>query len=68
LDGGAGWPYIELAVDRLDEVRKLLDRDKVPYWVDSIAISINGKPAATVINLGFEVDASRVQAILDETR
>ncbi len=66
LDGGAGGLYIELTVDQLDEVRKLLDRDEIPYWVNSIAISIDGKPAVTVINLGLNNDAAQVQAILDE--
>ena len=66
LDGGAGGPYIEVTMDQLDEVRKRLDRDEIPYWVDSIAISIDGKPAVTVINLGLNNDAARVQAILDE--
>jgi hypothetical protein len=65
LDGGAGGPYIELTVNQLSEVRKLLDRNEIPYWVDSVAISIDGKPAVTVINLGFDIDVAQVQAILD---
>jgi hypothetical protein len=59
-------PYVRVAVSQVDEVRKLLDRDEVPYWVDSVAVSLNGRPAVVVINLGLEVDAARVQAILDE--
>jgi hypothetical protein len=66
LDGGTGGPYIELTVNQLGEVRKLLDRNEIPYWVDSIAISTDGKPGVTVINLGFDVDMTQVQAILDE--
>ena len=64
--GGNGRPYIRVALSQLDEVRKLLDRDEIPYWVDSMAVSIDRKPAVIVINLGLEVDAAQVQAILDE--
>jgi hypothetical protein len=66
LDGGDGGLYIKLIVDQLDEVRKRLDGEKIPYWVDSIAISIDGKPAVTVINLGHKNDAAQVQVILDK--
>ncbi len=66
MDGGAGGLYIKLTLDQLDKVRNLLDRDEIPYWVDSIAISIDGKPAVTVINLGLNNNAAQVQAILDE--
>ncbi len=65
LDGGRGGPYIKITTDQLGEARKLLDQHAVPYWVDSVAISIDGRPAVTVINLGLNNDASRVQAILD---
>ncbi len=63
--GGNGRPYIRVAVSQLDEVKKLLDRDEIPYWEDSMAVSLDGRPAVIVINLGLEVDAARVQAILD---
>lgn len=66
LDGGRGGPYIKITVDQLGEVRKRLDQSEIPYWVDSVAVSIDGRPAVTVINLGLNNDASRVQAILDE--
>ena len=65
LGGGPGGLYIELSVDQLAEVRKRLDQEEIPYWVDSVAISIDGRPAITVINLGLNNDATRVQAILD---
>jgi hypothetical protein len=66
LDGGAGGPYIRITLDQLDEVRKVLDQEDIPYWVDSMAVSIDGKPAVTVINLGLNNDQGRVQAILDK--
>jgi hypothetical protein len=66
LDGGAGGPYIRITLDQLDAVRKVLDQEEIPYWVDSIAVSIDGKPAVTVINLGLNNDRCRVQATLDK--
>ena len=57
--------YIRVAADQVDEVRKLLDREEIRYWADSFAVSLNGKPAVTVINLGLNNDADRIQAILD---
>jgi hypothetical protein len=65
-DDGAGGPYIKVPVTRLDEIRERLNRSGVNHWVDSMAISIDDKPAVTVINLGLTGDASRVQAILDQ--
>lgn len=65
LDGGDGWLYIRVAADQVGEVRKLLDREGIRYWADSFAVSLNGKPAVTVISLGLNNDADRIQAILD---
>lgn len=64
-DGTAG-PYIILPLSRLDEARALLDRQHIPFWVDSQAISLDDEPLMAVINLGLYGDAIRVQAILDE--
>ncbi len=66
LDGGYGGLYIRVAMSQLEEVRKTLDRHGIFYWVDSVAVSLNGKPAVIAINLGRNNDADRVQAILDE--
>ncbi|MCA9000246.1 MAG: hypothetical protein KDA80_24825 [Planctomycetaceae bacterium] len=63
-DGDSG-PYIMVPVEQVDEVGKLLDGHDIRYWVDEVAISLNGEPEITVINLGHHVDAKRVQAILD---
>ncbi|MDB5351648.1 MAG: hypothetical protein JWN86_2895 [Planctomycetota bacterium] len=63
-DGGAG-PYIMLPVDQLPHVQTLLDENRIRYWVDEDAISLNGKPAITVINLGRMGDAQSVQRLLD---
>lgn len=64
-DGGDGWLYIRVAADQVDEVRKVLDRQGIRHWADTFAVSIDGKPAVTVISLGKNNDAARVQTVLD---
>jgi hypothetical protein len=64
-DGDAGL-YITVPVQQIDEVRSLLDANNIPYWVDEDAISLDGKPEVTVVNLGHGSDAARVQKILDK--
>jgi len=63
-DGNAV-PYIMVPVQQIDEVRALLDGHNIPYWLDDFAISLDGKPAVTVLNLGSGVDAAIVQDLLD---
>ena len=63
-DGTAG-PYITVPVSQLDEVRELLKRRHIHYWVDENAISLNGTPEIAIVNLGRGADASVVQNILD---
>ena len=63
-DGDAG-PYIMVPVQQIDDVRTLLDANNIPYWVDEDAISLDGKPEVTVVNLGPGADAATVQKLLD---
>jgi hypothetical protein len=63
-DGTSG-PYIMVSVELLEKVRRLLVDNDVPHWVDHHAISVDGRPAMTVINLGRRVDPRRVQELLD---
>lgn len=63
-DGTAG-PYIMVPVSQLERLRRLLDSHGIHYWVEEHAISINGAPETTIVNLGREGDAAAVQAILD---
>jgi hypothetical protein len=63
--GDAG-PYIDVPLSQVEDVCKRLDREGIPYWVDPLAISFEGEPEVTIINFSRYVDASRVQAILDE--
>ncbi len=62
---GDASPYIMLPVEQVDEVRALLDAHDISYWVDEHAISIDGEPEVTVVNLGRDVDPDAVQSILD---
>ena len=66
-DGTAG-PYIMVSVELLEKVRELLVENDVPHWVDHLAISVDRRPAVTVINLGRKTDPRRVQELLDATR
>jgi hypothetical protein len=60
------WPYLILPFSQLEEVRRLLDRHKVRYWVSENAISMDGGPETIIIYLGRgEEDAVAIQAILD---
>ena len=52
-------------VDQLDLVRTVLTENNVPHWVDHNAISVDGRPAVVVINLGKRSDPHSVQALLD---
>ncbi len=63
-DGNAG-PYVTVPVAQLPDVRDLLDANNVPYWLDEEAISLDGKPEVTVVNLGQGADPDAVQKILD---
>ena len=62
---GTAGPFIDLPESQLDEVRKLLDRHGVYYWVSESVISLNGGPAMAEINLGRRGNAELVQGILD---
>jgi hypothetical protein len=62
---GTSVPYIMVPIKLLDRIRKLLVENDIPHWVDHNAISVDGRPAVTVINLGRGADSSRVQELLD---
>jgi hypothetical protein len=58
-------PYITISVELLEKVRRLLVENDIPHWVDHNAISVDGRPAVTVINLGRKADLRQVQDLLD---
>lgn len=66
-DGSAG-PYIMVPFDQLEAVKSILQKNKVPFWVDADAISLDGKPEIAVVNLGRGASASQVQQLLDAAK
>jgi hypothetical protein len=60
-------PYIRVQVDQLLRLREILDRHKIRYWVEDVAISVDRKPAIVAVNLRRSEDPKLVQAILDES-
>jgi hypothetical protein len=60
-----GGPYIMIPLDQLDEVQAILRSKDISHWTDSDSISLDGKPAITVINLGRGANAGLVQRLLD---
>ncbi|HLY61940.1 MAG TPA: hypothetical protein VKV95_14435 [Terriglobia bacterium] len=63
-DGDYG-PYLVVDPSQVAEVRAVLDNAMIRYTLDSHAISLNGRPAITVLNLGNGVDVDEVQRVLD---
>jgi hypothetical protein len=62
--GGAA-PYIIVPMTQLDQVKAVLDANAVRYWVDDEALSVDGKPWRTFVNLGQETSPAFVQGLLD---
>ncbi len=58
-------PYIRLPFSQLNEVRRLFDSQKIDYWVDENAISVDGGPEMIYINFYRGIDVAAVQALLD---
>jgi hypothetical protein len=62
---GKGRPYIMVPVIQLNAVKSLLDTYQIRYWVDEEAISLDGGPEVTVINLFHGADSAAIQRILN---
>ena len=63
-DGSAG-PYIIVPDPQLRSLQAILEAHKVPHWAESGSVSLDGRPALAVINLGRGADVARIQAIID---
>jgi hypothetical protein len=50
---------------QVNDVRRVLDQSEIRYWVDETAISLDGKPAMSVVNFGKSASPDTVQALLD---
>ena len=65
-DDADAWPYIRVQLDQLDQVKKLLDNAGFRYYVDEYAISFNGQPYTSVVNLEHDADVPAIQRLLDD--
>lgn len=59
------WAHIVISLRQLDQVQAVLDRNRVSYWVDEVAVAWDGEPPETVVHLGRRVDPGQVQRLLD---
>ncbi len=66
-DGTAG-PYIMVPVSQLEQLRQVLDQQRVPYSVEEDVISLDGAPEVAVVDLGRGANAHAIQALLDRVR
>ena len=58
-------PHIMLPVLQLEEVKALLEKHNLDYYVDDFSIAISGKPAYIVVSLDWDADPVHAQHILD---
>ena len=61
-------PYIMVPLDQLEAVKSVLREHDVYFWVDTFAISLEGRPEVTVVNLGRNANAEQIQQMLDAGR
>ncbi len=60
-----GRALIDVSVQHLDELERLLKANGVYYWVHEQFISFDGGPEMAMVNLGPRPDVQAVQALLD---
>lgn len=63
--GPRGHAEMRLAVSQLDDVRGVLDRHGVNYWLIDGIMSFNGGPEITYIGFSRNNNHEAVQAMLD---
>ncbi len=62
---GTAGPYIMVPLEQLEAVEAVLGGNRVYYWADADAISLDGKPEVAVINLGRGANVDHIQQLLD---
>ena len=65
--GGVG-PYIRLPYSQIDDLKRILDKHGISYWVKENVISFDGGPEFAIVNFGRNGDANAIQAVLDSTQ
>jgi hypothetical protein len=63
-DGRSG-PYLTVPAMQISDVQRVLDQSGIRYWVDETAISLDGKPAMSVVNFGKSMSPATIQSVLD---
>ncbi len=64
-DQGAPGPWLKLPESQVPRVRALLDENRVYYWRDEHAYSVDDNPEFTFLYFGREGDAGLIQRLLD---
>jgi hypothetical protein len=64
-DAETPWPYIIVPIDQLEAIERILQENRVTYWLGTHSISINGKPQIIFIKFPWDVNAGAVQRLLD---
>jgi hypothetical protein len=64
-DAEKAWPYIRVSRDQAEKVLQLLESNGIRHWRSEDAISFDGGPYMTIINLGRNGNAQAAQALLD---
>jgi hypothetical protein len=64
-DDRAG-PYLIVPAQQVSEVRAVLDRAGIAYWVDNISVSMDSGPALTVVNFKKGANPVTIQTVLDQ--
>ncbi len=60
------WPHIEVRLDQLDVIEKLLNDAGYRYAVDKYALAYKDEPSTLDVHLDFRTDVAAVQKLLDD--
>jgi hypothetical protein len=58
-------PHMTVPLAQMTDVCKVLDSQKVPYYVGENAISLDDEPEVVFFNFGRDVDPLMVQNLID---
>ena len=65
LKEGSAGPFLEVPYVQLAEVRRVLDANRVGYWVLDSILSVNGGPEMAQIEFGQKGEQAAIQVVLD---
>ena len=61
-------PYVVVVPDQVDEVGGLLDENRIRYQLTENAVQVEGRPAASMFDLGSGADPRDIQRVLDSVQ